>query len=65
MVKEIFQHDVVEIVSLDEKNVFKVKEQRLKACYKDKDRIKISMDLMSKAFMKITLNALIRLYFIA
>ncbi|TYK25881.1 Retrovirus-related Pol polyprotein from transposon 17.6 [Cucumis melo var. makuwa] len=46
VVNKIFPHGAMEIASLDEKNEFKVNRQRLKAYYEDKDRIKVSMDLM-------------------
>ena len=39
MVKEIFLHGVVEINSLDEKIVFKVNGQRLKAYHEEEDRV--------------------------
>lgn len=45
MVKEIFLHGVVEIALLEEKNVFKLNGQRLKAYFKDGDRVKFSIDL--------------------
>lgn len=45
-VKEIFSDGAIEITYLDDKNVFKVSGQRLKAYLKDINHIKFYVDLM-------------------
>lgn len=44
--EEIFLHGAIKITSLDEKNAFEVKGQRLKVYYEDEDHAKFSMDLI-------------------
>ena len=51
VVKEIFLHGVMEITSLNNKNIFKVNGQRLKAYHEDEDQVKFFVDLL-QIFLK-------------